>query len=102
MDRQALLENAIMILAQRAGIARPMFHVICISQDSAGIFIMQTMWPEGKLICEGIARAVASFPADHYTTCIAMLPDLVDDIIAAARRVERAENTASTAAADML
>ena len=102
MDRQALLEDAIMILAQRAGITRPTFHVICISRDSAGIFIMQTMWPEGKLICEGIARAVASFPTDHYTTCIALLPDLVDEIIAAARRVERAENTASTAVADML
>jgi hypothetical protein len=90
MDRQALLEKAIQTLAQRAGIERPVFHVLCVSQDSAGIFIMQTTWPDGRAICEGISRAVDAFPKDHYTTCVALLPDLVDEIIRAAGTAETA------------
>ena len=90
MDRQALLEQAIRTLARRAGIAQPAFHILCVSQDAEGIFIMQSMWPESRLLCEGIARAVAAFPSDHYTTCIALLPDLVDDIICAARKGDAA------------
>lgn len=93
-----MLEDAIRILARRAGVARPEFHVMCVSQDSAGIFIMQTTWPEGRLICEGLAGAVAAFPRDHYTTCVALLPGLVDEIIGAAQTREFA-GTASTAAA---
>ena len=98
MDRQKLLEDAIRTLARRAGVARPEFHVICVSQDSAGIFIMQTTWPEGRLLCEGIAGAVASFPRDHYTTCVALLPGLVDEIIGAVQMREPA-GAESTAAA---
>ena len=90
MDRQALLERAIRTLAQRAGIAQPIFHVLCVSQDSAGIFIMQTTWPDGRAICEAIASAVGSFPKDHYTTCVALLPDLVDAIIRATRTEDAA------------
>lgn len=85
MNRKILLENAITTLAQRAGVIRPAFHVMCVSQDMAGLFIMQTMWPQGRLICEAIARAVAAFPKDHYTTCVALLPELVDEIIRAVR-----------------
>ena len=85
MDRRALLESAITALAQRAGIAEPVFHVSCVSEDSAGIFIMQIMWPEGRLICQAIGRGVATFPADHYTTCVALLPEVVDEIIFAGR-----------------
>ena len=85
MDRRALLEAAITALAQRAGIAQPAFHVSCVSEDSAGIFIMQTTWPEGQLICQAIGRDVPTFPADHYTTCVALLPEVVDEIIVAAR-----------------
>jgi len=86
MDRRALLEQSIMALAQRAGVERPVFHVISVSQDSAGIFLMQTCWPDGQSICEAIARAVDAFPKDHYTTCVALLPDVVDQIIRAARQ----------------
>lgn len=86
MDRQTLLEQAIRTIAQRAGIAQPVFHLLSVSQDSDGIFIMQTMWPEGRQMCEEIARTVAAFPRDHYTTCVALLPDLVDEIICAARK----------------
>ena len=85
MNRKILLEHAITTLAQRAGISRPAFHVMCVSQDLAGLFIMQTMWPQGRLICEAIARAVDIFPKDHYTTCVALLPELVDEIIRAVR-----------------
>lgn len=86
MNRQELLEDAIRTIAQRAGIDRPLFHLTSVSQDSAGVFIMQTMWPEGRLICERIARAVAGFPRDPYTTCVALLPDLVDELIRVARK----------------
>ena len=92
MDRQALLEKAIRTLSRRAGSERPVFHVLCVSQDSAGIFIMQTTWPDGRAICEAITRVVDSFPKDHYTTCIALLPELVDAIILAARPVESADD----------
>ena len=85
MNRQELLQEAIATIAQRAGIERPVFHLTSVSQDSAGVVIMQTMWPEGRLMCEKIACAVAGFPKDPYTTCVALLPDLVDEIIRVAR-----------------
>ena len=59
---------------------------------------MQTMWPDGRLICEGIARAVAAFPRDHDTTCVALLPELVDEIICVARPVESAGDAATAVA----
>lgn len=86
MNKQELLKDAIGTIAQRAGIERPVFHLTSVSQDSAGVFIMQTMWPEGRLICEKIACAVAGFPKDPYTTCVALLPDLVDEIIRVAQK----------------
>lgn len=85
MNRQELLKDAIETIAQRAGIERPVFHLTSVSQDSAGVIIMQTMWPEGRLICAKIACAVDGFPIDPYTTCVALLPDLVDEIIRVAR-----------------
>ena len=92
MDRRALLEQSIMALAQRAGVERPVFHVTSVSQDAAGIFLMQTRWPDGQAICEAIARVVGTFPKDHYTTCVALLPDVIDQIILAARESRRAAN----------
>ena len=86
MNRQQLLKDAITTIAQRAGIERPVFHLTSVSQDSAGVVIMQTMWPEGRLICEKIASAVAGFPEDPYTTCVALLPDLVDELIRVAQK----------------
>jgi predicted transcriptional regulator len=86
MNRQELLKDAIRTIAQRAGIERPVFHLTSVSQDSAGVFIMQTMWPEGRVICAKIACAVAGFPEDPYTTCVALLPDLVDELIRVARK----------------
>ena len=86
MNRQELLKDAIATIAQRAGVERPVFHLTSVSQDSAGIVIMQTTWPEGRLICDKIAHAVTGFPTDPYTSCVALLPDLVDEIICVARR----------------
>lgn len=85
MKKQELLKDAIERIAQDAGIERPVFHLTSVSQDSAGLFIMQTVWPEGRLICEKIASAVAGFPKDTYTSCVALLPDLVDEIIRVAQ-----------------
>jgi hypothetical protein len=86
MNKQELLKDAIGTIAQRAGIARPAFHLTSVSQDAAGVFIMQTMGSEGRLICEKIACAVAGFPRDTYTSCVALLPDLVDEIIRVAQK----------------
>lgn len=86
MNKQDLLNDAIRTIVQRAGIERPVFHLTSVSQDSAGVFIMQTTWPEGRIICDKIAHAVTGFPTDPYTTCVALLPDLVDEIIWVARR----------------
>ena len=86
MNKQKLLQDAILTIAQRAGIEQPAFHLTSVSQDDAGVFIMQTMWPDGRLICEKIANAVTGFPKDPYTTCVALLPDLIDEIISVARQ----------------
>jgi hypothetical protein len=86
MNKQEYLNDAIRTIAQRAGIEQPVFHLTSVSQDAAGVFIMQTMWPDGRLICEKIATAVSGFPKDPYTTCVALLPDLVDEIIWIARQ----------------
>jgi hypothetical protein len=86
MNKHQLLQDAIRMIAQRAGIATPAFHLTSVSQDSAGVFIMQTMWPDGGVICEQLARAVTGFPRDPHTSCVALLPDMVDQIISAARR----------------
>lgn len=81
MSRQKYLNDAIRTIAQRAGVDRPVFHLTSVSRDSAGVFIMQTESPGGRLICEKMAQAVSGFPKYHYTTCVALLPDLVDEII---------------------
>jgi len=85
MNKQESLNDAIRTIAQRAGIEQPEFHLTSVSQDLAGVFIMQTTWPDGRLICEKIASAVAGFPKYPYASCVALLPDLVDEIIRAAR-----------------
>ena len=86
MNKQEFLNDAIRTIAQRAGIERPVFHLTSVSRDSAGVFIMQTNWPQGRLICEMIACVVAGFPKHPYTSCVALLPDLVDEIIRVAQK----------------
>ncbi len=86
MNKQEHLTDAIRTIAQRAGIEQPVFHLTSVSQDAAGLFIMQTTSPDGRLICEKIATAVDGFPKDPHTSCVALLPDLVDTIIRVARK----------------
>ena len=100
MDRQELLKGAIRTIAQRAGLDRPVFHLTSVSQDAEGVFIMQTEWPGGQVICEKIAQSVNRFPKDPYTTCIALLPDLVDEIIWVAQRDGNAAGDADAAKMD--
>ena len=83
MNKQELLQRALHVIAARAGIEQPVFHLTSVSQDAAGVFIMQTAWPEGKCMCNVIARAVNGFPSDPFTYCIPLLPELVDEIIRA-------------------
>ena len=84
MNKQDLLQQAIFVIAERAGIERPEFHLTSVSKDAAGVFIMQTAWPEGRGICNCIACAVDGFPRKPFTSCIPLLPELVDEIIRAA------------------
>jgi hypothetical protein len=84
MNKQESLQQALHILAARAGIEQPVFHLTSVSRDAAGVFILQTAWPEGKGMCDVIARAVQGFPRDPFTSCIPLLPELVDEIIRAA------------------
>ena len=83
MNKQELLQQALHVITGRAGIEDPVFHLTSVSQDAAGVFIMQTAWPEGKRMCNVIARAVNGFPRDPFTSCIPLLPELVDEIIRA-------------------
>jgi len=85
MNKHELLQEAIQTIARRGGIERPEFHLTSVSQDSAGVFILQTTWPDGRLICEKMAREVNGFPEDPFTTCVALLPEVVDKIIRTAR-----------------
>jgi hypothetical protein len=84
MNKQELLQQAIRVIAARAGIEQPVFHLTSVSRDAAGVFIMQTAWPDGKRMCRCIACAVEGFPRDPFTSCIPLLPELVDEIIRAA------------------
>jgi hypothetical protein len=93
MNKQDLLQQALHIIAARAGIEHPVFHLTSVSQDAAGVFIMQTAWPEGKGMCDAIARAVNGFPHDPCTSCIPLLPEVVDEIIRAANgEIARIDN----------
>jgi hypothetical protein len=84
MNKQESLQQALHVIAARAGIEQPVFHLTSVSRDAAGVFILQTAWPEGKGMCNVVARAVHGFPRDPFTSCIPLLPELVDEIIRAA------------------
>jgi hypothetical protein len=86
MNKHEVLRESIDTLVRRAGITQPVFHLTSVSRDDAGVFIMQTTWPEGRLICDSLAKAVAGFPPDPFTTCVALLPDLVEEIIGEAKK----------------
>jgi hypothetical protein len=82
MTKKELLQNAIWTISRRAGIDAPHpFHVTQISQDPDGVYLMQVTWPEGKRVCEEVRRTVASFPVITYSSCVPLLPEVVDEII---------------------
>ncbi len=100
MNKYEHLNDAIRTIAQRAGVDQPVFHLTSVSRDAAGLFILQTQWPEGRLIREKIAQAVHGFPKDPYTTCVALLPDLVEEIICVAQRDGHAAGAVDAAKMD--
>jgi predicted ATP-grasp superfamily ATP-dependent carboligase len=82
MTTMELLEEAIHAIIRRAGISNAnAFHLICVSGGNEGVFIMDTLWPEGRRIYQAIGRAVERFPNETYTSCVALLPDMVEAII---------------------
>lgn len=86
MTRKELLENAIRMITQKAGILEPhQFHVTQISQDPRGFYLMQVSLPDGKRVCEEVRRTISSFPAVTDSSCVPLLPEVVDEIISVAR-----------------
>jgi len=86
MTKKRLLEEAIIKIAKRAGLETSgTFHLTSVSRDPGGLFIMEVTWPERKRLCEEVKRAVTSFPSDSESSCIVLLPEVVDQIIRAAR-----------------
>ncbi len=86
MTKKRLLEEAIIKITQQAGLEMSgTFHLTSVSRDSGGVFIMEVMWPERKRLCEAIKRVVTGFPSDPGSSCIALLPEVADEIILAAQ-----------------
>jgi hypothetical protein len=87
MTRTEQLEDAIRTITNQAGIEiSGTIHLTPVSQDSNGVFIMDIMWPQGRRVCEQIKRYAKGFPSVTYSSCVALLPDVVDEIIAGAQR----------------
>lgn len=86
MTRKELLENALRMITQRAGIREAgQFHVTQVSQDADGLFLMEVPLPEGLRLYEAVRRDVAGFPPDACSSCVPLLPQLVDEIILTAQ-----------------
>jgi len=86
MTKKELLKESIVKITKRAGLETSgMFHLTSVSRDSGGLFIMEVMSPDRKRLCEEVKRAVTGFPPDSESSCIALLPEVVDEIILAAQ-----------------
>ncbi len=86
MTRKKLLEESIVRITKRAGLETAgRFHLTPVSQDTGGLFILEVMWSDRKRLCEEVKRAVTDFPSDTASGCIALLPDVVEQIILAAQ-----------------
>ena len=86
MTRKQLLENAIERIARWRGIEdTSVFAIVPVSRDCAGVVIMSTAWPEGGRLYRELRSAVRGFPEAADATCVALLPEVVDEIIATAR-----------------
>jgi hypothetical protein len=90
MTKNEQLEEAIRKIAERAGLSNPgAFHLTPVSRDSAGLYIMGIMWPEGAKLCDELRRLVADFPSVTDGSCVALLPEVAGKIICAAESVSR-------------
>lgn len=86
MTKKELLEESILRITKQAGVeASGRIHLTSVSRDSGGLFIMEVMQPDRKRVCEEVKRAVAGFPSDTESGCIALFPEVVDGIIFAAQ-----------------
>ena len=86
MTKKELLKESIVKITKQAGLETSgTFHLTSVSRDHGGLFIMEVMWPERKRLCEEVKRAVTGFPPDSESSCIALLPEVVDEIILAAQ-----------------
>jgi|SRR5258708_7533058 hypothetical protein len=86
MTKKRLLEEAIIKITKQAGLETTgTFHLTSVSHDSSGLFIMEVMRPARKRLCEEVKRVVTGFPSDTESGCIALLPEVADEIILAAQ-----------------
>jgi hypothetical protein len=86
MTKTELLEESILRITKQAGLEMSgRFHLTSVSRDSRGLFIMDVMGPERKRLCEEVQRVVTGFPSDTESSFFALLPEVVDEIITAAR-----------------
>ncbi|MGH8247882.1 MAG: hypothetical protein ACREUU_15790 [Gammaproteobacteria bacterium] len=86
MTRKQLLENAIGRIARLRGIGdTSLFSIVPVSRNPAGVVIMGIRWPEGVRLYKELKRVVPGFPEVADASCIALLPDVVDEIIATAQ-----------------
>lgn len=86
MTRKELLENALRMITQRAGIREAgQFHVTQVSEDANGLFLMEVTLPDGLQLYEAVGRDVPGFPADACSSCVPLLPHVVDEIILTAQ-----------------
>jgi enamine deaminase RidA (YjgF/YER057c/UK114 family) len=86
MTKTELLEQSILRITKQAGLEMSgRFHLTSVSRDSKGFFIMDVMEPERKRLCEEVQRVVTGFPSGAESSFFALLPEVVDEIIFAAR-----------------
>ena len=88
MTKKDLLENSIVKISKQAGLEMSgTFHLTPVSRDPGGLFIMEVMRPGKKRLCEAIRRVVTGFPRDTESSCIVLLPEVVDEIILVAQPI---------------
>jgi hypothetical protein len=86
MTKRELLEKSIINIAKQAGLEMSgTFHLTSVSRDPGGLFIMEVMRLERKRLCDAVKRVVTNFPPDTGSSCIVLLPKVVDEIILAAQ-----------------
>ena len=73
MTKQELLEESIVKIASRAGLATSgTFHLTSVSRDFGGVYILEVMSYEKARFCDEVRGAVTNFPpdAERSGTCM--------------------------------